>query len=264
MGSKLLLLKIASLSLKDCRRKISIAILILLTVSSIFVSAFVVENLIDTIDKQYSVDENYPWDISIVAWHPYGNESLGNMSLLAELVKDVEGVKYVIYPDIIFYEGWIRYKHKSYFLAIHGVNISDPIFPRPRYLIAGEFFSSNNESAVIMNNVGVKLLEKVGLFRGLGDNKTFLDLGPPGGNSSFEFVLKGIVGIPGDVGDEEDVLKLTNGIDIYIPIGKYNELFKVYKRSGSLRLHWLPAIDIVVKDKDKTKEIATKIKNKFT
>ncbi len=261
----MLLRRFVSVAFKDLRRGFSLGLILLLIVPSFFVMNFVSESLVMTDARQYVYDNIYPWDILIVNWYPYGNSTSGNMSVLAEEIRHVRGVKYVIYPESITYDGWAKVNGKSYFLNIQGVNITDPKFPKPRYLVSGEFFESNYEFSVIVDTVGAKLFEELGIFKGVGNNKTIIDLGIPEENVSIKFSLKGIIDNPIHPGHEEEQLNLTSGIDIYIPVGAFNEIFTIYKKNEGFKygITYFPAIKVVVNNPDEVDEVAQRIKDKY-
>lgn len=202
------------MAIKDVRRKSSIAVFILLIISSLYIAAVVGSLIVQTEADKYWEMQLWPTEIIV---HPLGD--MDYFPLIAKSIERVDGVKWTVYPSGIWFNNIINYNNKSYSIRVGWCNLNDITFPNPRYLVEGRFFKSNNEYSIIIESIGEQLLKDVGQFNGVHENKTILTLG------SFNFTVIGVISNPLILGREESYLKLTNAIMAYIPIQTYLNLY---------------------------------------
>jgi len=246
-----------SMALKDLRRKSSIAVLILLSISSIFLFIILRWNFVRTLADEYFDRKYWPAEIEIY-W--YENESGIPVDLgsIVDDVREIEGVKWVVYPGggiSISYA--FNYSGEDYYLEIGWCNVEDPTFPHPKFVVDGRFFKSNEEKSLIIEMPGRKLLEDLGLYHGIGTKVQILGV---------NLTIIGVIGNPLYSGREERCLKLTNVISFYVPLNVYLNLTSIALSppySGSINVDVSKKICVKVEEGYSVDEVAEKIREKF-
>jgi len=245
------------MALKDLRRKSSIAVLILLSISSIFLFIILRWNFVHTLADEYFDRKYWPAEIEI-DW--YENESGIPVDLgsIVDDIREIEGVKWVVYPGggvSISYA--FNYSGKDYYLEISWCNVEDPTFPHPKFVVDGRFFKSNDEHALIIEMPGRKLLEDLGLYHGIGTKVQILGV---------NLTIIGVIGNPLYSGREEQYLKLTNTINFYVPLNVYLNLTSIALGPpyiGSINVDVSKRICVRVEEGYSVDEVAEKIEERF-
>lgn len=250
--------KLLSMALKDLKRKSSIAVMILLSISSTFLFIILRWNFIYTLSDEY-FDRKY-WPAEIEIYNGYENESGVPIDLgsIVDDIRGIEGVKWVVYPGGGISIGYaLNYSGKNYYLVIHWCNVEDPTFPHPKFMVEGRFFRSNEEKALIIEMPGKKLLEDLGLYQGIGTKVQMLGV---------NLTIIGVIGNPLFHGYEKKYLELTNDIDFYVPLNTYLNLTSIALSPpyvGSLNVDVIKTIYVRVKEGYSVNEVAEKIREKF-
>ena len=246
-----------SMAMKDLKRKVNIAILVLLSISFIFLFIIVRANFIHTLSDEYWYRKDWPAEIEIY-W--YENESGIPVDLgsIVDDVREIEGVKWVVYPGggiSISYA--FNYSGEDYYLEIGWCNVEDPTFPHPKFVVDGRFFKSNEEKSLIIEMLGKKLLEDLGLYHGIGTRVQILGV---------NLTIIGVIGNPMLYGGEEQYLKLTNVINFYVPLDVYLNLTSIALSPpyiGSINVDVLKTICVKVEEGYSVDEVAEKIRERF-
>jgi len=242
---------------KDLRRKSSIAVFILLIVSSFFVSIVIRNLIIYTEADEYWDLQMWPTEIIV---HPLGD--VEDFPVIEEAIREIEGVKWTVYPAKIYFSGKFRYQNRSYYLELSWCNVEDITFPHPKFIVRGRFFESNYENSVIIESIGEQLLKDIGEYKGIGENKTMLDLGV----ASLPIV--GVITNQLMNGREEAYLDLTDIIAVYAPLGTYLKLYKAisqlnFTERAELKVDFEYAINVKVKEGYDIDMVANRIKSKY-
>jgi len=245
------------MALNDLKRKANIAILILLSISSIFLFIIVRWNFTHTLADEYSDRQDWPAEIEI---YKYVNESGDRVDLgsIVDDVREIEGVKWVVYPGGgIWIDDAFNYHGKNYSLLIGWCNVEDPMFPHPKFIVEGRFFKLNDENAVIIDMIARKLLEDLGLFHGIGTKVQIL---------GENLTIIGVVGNPMLYGGEEQHLKLTDTIYFYVPLNTYLNLTSIALSPpyiNSINVFVLKEIYVKVDESYSVDEVAREIRERF-
>ncbi|MHA1616159.1 MAG: hypothetical protein ACTSX9_02505 [Candidatus Njordarchaeales archaeon] len=211
------MLRLWRFAIKDLKRKASIAIIILFLIPSWSILANVSQLFVETPDEKYIWELQWPADIEA------GMKNASETPILLKKLKEIEGIKWYVYPSEIDLWNWLSYEERNYSLCVHWCNVDDPTFPSPEFLIEGRFFRSNYERTVIIENIGLQLLKDLGLYKGLGENRTIICLRAfnPIENVTvvFNLTLIGVIANPATIGEEELHLRLSNTINIFLSLG---------------------------------------------
>ena len=256
------------MSVSDLRKLSTIAILILISVSALFITGFYNCTTTYTEADEYFDKQMWPADILI--------RGSTNVTTIVENIKKIDGVKWIVsHGDGITVLNAINYNHKEYSISIGWCNVDDPTFPDPKFLIEGNFFKNNNENAIIIENFGKKLLEDINVTVKVGENGTKIKM--------FDtlFTIIGVIANPLDIGNEEGyITRLTNIINFYVPLTTYYRLISKFKNptqhystsyistenTYTLKgLYLPPGSDIYVKVKEgySVEKIANKIREMY-
>ncbi len=217
------MLRLWRFAIKDLKRKASIAIIILFLIPSWSILANVSQLFVETPDEKYIWELQWPADIEA------GMKNASETPILLKKLKEIEGIKWYVYPSEIDLWNWLSYEERNYSLCVHWCNVDDPTFPSPEFLIEGRFFRSNYERTVIIENIGLQLLKDLGLYKGLGENRTIICLRAfnliENVTVVFNLTLIGVIANPATIGEEELHLRLSNTINIFLPLGTYLDFF---------------------------------------
>lgn len=248
--------KLMHMITKDVKRKYSMAMLILLTYSSLFLGIIITNIYVHTLMDEYIDGHSWPTEIQIYGWENHSPEELGD---IVDEIRNIDGVKWVVYPGGgIMIDYAFKYNDENYHLEICWCNVEDPTFPHPKFLVEGRFFKSNNENAIIVESIGKKLLEDLKLFRGTGTTKVQI-LG-------VNMTIIGVISSPAIYGAEELLLKGTSIISFYVPLETYLNLVSIARQApygGSLNVYVSGGINVKVYENYSVDEVVNKIRKKF-
>jgi len=208
---------VGKISVRDLRKKSTIAILLLISISALFINAIYSNIYVYSASDEYFDKQQWPTEIIVGGLDRFSNE---NLTKIVEGIKEIDGVKWiVVHGDGILILDAIEYKEKNFTIIVEWCNVDDPTFPSPKFLVEGNFFKNNNEDAIILENFGKQLLEDIKVPVVVGSNGTKLEIG------GIPLTIAGIVGNPLTIGNEEGyITRLTNVIYFYVPLLTYYRL----------------------------------------
>ncbi|MHA1471147.1 MAG: ABC transporter permease [Candidatus Asgardarchaeia archaeon] len=243
--------------MKEMKRKTTIVVFILLSISSYHVLAFFSSQVVYSFVNDYHEERMWPAEIEILP-----SETLTNYSYLdyvAEHVNEIGGVKWSVYPGGgILVSNMFSYNDESYYLFIMWCNVDDLTFPNQKYLIEGRLFDSNNESSIIVENMAKRLLEKLNMYHGMGKNKTTLQI------LDFNLTLVGVIADPRTVNVEDYYLQLGNTFYAWVPLDTYMALVqKTYNLTSGIASA-SSTIYVKVKEGFDVEDVAKRIRMRFT
>ncbi|MGQ4833902.1 MAG: hypothetical protein ACP6IS_08390 [Candidatus Asgardarchaeia archaeon] len=247
--------KVFKALLKKLIRKRSIFIVLLLIFSTNNLTAYLFGQAVYSYVNEYSTAREWPTEIIVYRNGP------GNLSNVVEKINNIDGVKWFVYPGggVYIFDAF-NYNEMKYTLQIMWCNVSDPTFPHPKYLVEGRFFKNNYENAVIVETIGRRLFEHLGIFKEY--EKSILNLSIFGFNVSLTFV--GAVSSILIEGREDYYLRVSNTIFLYVPINVYYELYNETKILCVTTRKIVPGPQLMyvkVKDGYNINEVIKEIKN---
>ena len=264
-------LRLWRFAIKDLKRRASIAIIILFLIPSYFILSGVSQFFVETLDEKYLWGLVWPADIEA------GMKNVSETPILLEKLKEIDGIKWYVYPSEITLSNWLSYEGRNYTLSVRWCNVDDPTFPSPEFLIEGRFFKSNYERAAIIDNIGLQLLKDLRLYKGLGENGTIMCLRAFNPIENITVVLNltliGVIASPTTIGQEETYLREhTNTILIFLPLATYLDFFNrtflggrysaADFRPGNMDWEWhfFPTVSIKVKESYDIEKVAEDIR----
>ncbi|MCD6485639.1 MAG: ABC transporter permease [Candidatus Odinarchaeota archaeon] len=244
--------RLIRMGLKYNRRKTSIGIFVIVTFSAFLLMLVVGNVFVRTSAQEYVKKQLWPTEIYVEP------NSIKTLKELQTHLKDIDGVKWFIYPGDGLEFQQIYYNNKSYYIFLMWCNVEDPTFPNPKFLYEGRFFTSNYENAVIIDSATEKLLEYTGRFNGLGESGTKWDI------LGINMSVIGVISNPALYGNENYTLQGSTVFNIYVPLHTYEMLFNISKQPQYINV--TPAgngIFVKVKEGYSIKEVASRIRNTF-
>ena len=248
--------KIFKIATKSVTQKSSIVVLILLSISMYYLGGYVGSEVVFSYTQEYWTQKNWPTEIKIYKT----TDTHYNFSAIVNNISNFEGVKWYVYPGggILIRNDSYKYNGEQYYLEIKWCNVEDPTFPNSKYLIEGNFFRTNSENTIILESVGKQFFKDLGLYKGLGKNKTVLSV------LGFNMSVIGIIASPILIGREEGYLKLTNVIDIYVPLHTYMRIVQKIKTQNYENNATINGgIYVKVKEGYDVEKVAEKIRNTY-
>ncbi len=215
----------------DIKKKKFLALFILMMFPAYFTYDFVTTSVVRDVNARYAEDFLYPGDI-MVYYQPrfnLGESWVVSVFNVTRIVRSVEGVKWAYSPDKVTF--WNLSYPASPFYNFRWCNISDPTFPKLEYVVEGEFFSSNDEDAVLLDRIAFLYFTRIGRISGIGDmlKLTYILYLENGSylSASFQWRVKGIVSSPAMDAAAESIMNKENYRgNIILPIGTFQRFFQ--------------------------------------
>ena len=181
------------------KNKSSLAVLFLMVIPAFSTYSYVADAIVQDINVRYVHDLYASGDIVVFYGFNYSaGEREGIIFNVTDVVRSVEGVEWAVAPRSIYY---LPLNGSFYWYQFLWCNVSDPVFPKPEYVVEGEFFSSNDENAVLLDRQAFLYFKSIGRISGVGDvlGFTFRHVFWNNGSEivvSFSYVVKGVVSSP--------------------------------------------------------------------
>ena len=248
--------------LKDInlKNKGILAVLLLMIIPSLNTYNFVAEGVVKDISIQYTHDLLNPSDIMVsLELNGFYGDRWGIYQNVTNIIREVYGVEWVGWPWKVTYmprNSTMNY----YWYDFIWCNVSDPVFPKPKYVVEGRFFSSNNEKAVLLDRQAFLYFKKINKISKVGDEikLVFKYVFPDNGTeiiADFEYTVVGVVSSPSMDALGASVIEKTGFAgNIILPIETFmsflEELYVKFFKRGVYDLFTLVPIILVKVKKD--------------
>ena len=183
----------------NLKNKATLAVIFLMIVPAFNVYTYVAYAIVQDINVRYIHDSSTLGDVVVF----YGfNYSVGErwdiIFNVTDVVRSVVGVEWAVAPRSIYY---LPHNGSLYWYRFLWCNVSNPVFPKPEYVVEGKFFSSNAENAVLLDRQAFLYFKSIGRISGVGDVLGFTFRHVFWNNdseiiASFSYVVKGVVSSP--------------------------------------------------------------------
>jgi len=216
------------LSARDLRRKGTIGVLAILSLSSFFVYLALWQSpMFHALHMEYESMQEWAVELHLARLYPLKS---GFLEEEIEEIENIEGVEWVVYPGGIFAYDVITCEGRNYTALIMWCNVEASTPPLFRFLIKGSFFGESNEPSVVVDSVAIASLKKAGID---------IDLGTKLKMFGRNMTIIGIIGNPLLLGNEESYLKRSSVVFFYVPLRLYAEMVPLAESAEYAQTSWV-------------------------